>query len=79
MPLEGLPARPRGETQIEVTFQIDAGGILHVRALDQPTGREQRASIQLRGAQSPAEVRASRERVGRMTMRGFDVPSEPTG
>ena len=60
--LEGLPPRPRGQTAIEVTFQIDASGILQVRARDAHTGQEQRASLDLVGMQSPAEVDAARER-----------------
>jgi molecular chaperone DnaK len=61
--LSELPRRPRGETSIEVTFHIDASGILQVRARDAHTGREQRASLDLAGAMPEAEVAASRERV----------------
>jgi len=61
--LAGLPARPRGETSIEVTFMLDASGILQVRARDAHTGREQRASLDLVGAMPQAEVAASRERM----------------
>ena len=61
--LEGLPPRPRGETTIEVTFAIDASGILQVRARDARTGREQRASLAILGAQSQEEVAAAAERV----------------
>ncbi|WP_129626060.1 molecular chaperone DnaK [Candidatus Oscillochloris fontis] len=43
--LEGLPAAPRGVPQIEVTFDIDANGILHVSAKDKATGKEQRITI----------------------------------
>ncbi|HUQ03110.1 MAG TPA: Hsp70 family protein [Kofleriaceae bacterium] len=64
--LEGLPARPRGETSIEVTFQLDASGILQVRARDSKTGQEQRASLDIVGAQSPAEVDAARERFSQL-------------
>ncbi len=60
--LEGLPALPRGETAIEVTFHLDASGILQVRARDAKTGQEQRASLDVLGAQSPAEVAAARDR-----------------
>jgi molecular chaperone DnaK len=60
--LEGLPPRPRGETAIEVIFQLDHDGILRVRARDSLTGQEQRASLDVVGAQSPAEVDAARER-----------------
>jgi molecular chaperone DnaK len=61
--LENLPPRPRGETSIEVTFMLDASGILQVRARDAHTGREQRASLDLVGAMPQAEVAASRERM----------------
>ncbi len=43
--LEGIPPAPRGMPQIEVTFDIDANGILNVSAKDKATGREQRISI----------------------------------
>jgi molecular chaperone DnaK len=43
--LEGLHPRPRGEVQIEVTFHIDASGILQVHARDGATGIEQRPAL----------------------------------
>ncbi len=43
--LEGIPASPRGTPQIEVTFDIDANGILNVSARDQASGREQKVTI----------------------------------
>jgi molecular chaperone DnaK len=43
--LEGIPPAPRGLPQIEVTFDIDANGILNVAAKDQATGREQKITI----------------------------------
>jgi molecular chaperone DnaK len=43
--LDGIPPAPRGVPQIEVTFDIDANGILHVGAKDLGTGREQKISI----------------------------------
>jgi molecular chaperone DnaK len=43
--LEGIPPAPRGVPQIEVTFDIDANGILNVSAQDKATGREQRITI----------------------------------
>ncbi len=61
--LDGLEARPRGETTIEVTFAIDHSGILQVRARDARTGREQRASLDILGAQSAAEVDAAKNRL----------------
>ncbi len=43
--LDGIPPAPRGMPQIEVTFDIDADGILHVSAKDKATGREQKITI----------------------------------
>jgi molecular chaperone DnaK len=43
--LDGIPSAPRGVPQIEVTFDIDADGILHVSAEDKATGREQKITI----------------------------------
>jgi molecular chaperone DnaK len=61
--LSGVTAAPRGEAPIAVTFEIDADGILNVRARDVKTGRETAARIQLAGTDSnPAEVEAMRER-----------------
>jgi molecular chaperone DnaK len=61
--LEGLAARPRGETSIEVTFSLDASGILQVRARDSQTGREQRASLDLVGGVREQDVSAARDRI----------------
>ena len=43
--LDGIPPAPRGVPQIEVTFDIDANGIVHVSAKDKATGKEQRITI----------------------------------
>jgi molecular chaperone DnaK len=61
--LDSLEPRPRGETTIEVIFAVDASGVLQVRARDALTGREQRASLAILGAQSQEEVAASAERL----------------
>ncbi|MFT3695312.1 MAG: Hsp70 family protein [Kofleriaceae bacterium] len=61
--LEGLPRRARGETSIEVTFQLDASGILQVKARDAHTGKEQRATLDLVGAMNEQDVDASRQRM----------------
>ncbi|HTR53140.1 MAG TPA: Hsp70 family protein [Kofleriaceae bacterium] len=61
--LENLPPRARGETSIEVTFALDASGILQVRARDAQTGREQRASLDVVGSMPAEDVAASRERL----------------
>jgi molecular chaperone DnaK len=44
--LEGIPTAPRGMPQIEVTFDIDANGIVHVSAKDKGTGKEQKITIE---------------------------------
>ncbi len=54
--LEGLPPAPRGVPQIEVTFDIDANGIVHVSAKDKATGKEQKISIKSDGGLSDEEV-----------------------
>lgn len=61
--LEGLPAAPRGEVKIRVTFEIDTSGILKVSAADERTGQVQQATIQLRGRSEGAgrEARVSGE------------------
>jgi molecular chaperone DnaK len=61
--LEGLIPRRRGETKIEVTFEIDPNGLLLVRARDLGTGKIQQATLNLVGTQSPDEVAASRQRM----------------
>jgi len=43
--LDGIPPAPRGVPQVEVTFDIDANGILHVTAKDKATGKEQKVTI----------------------------------
>jgi molecular chaperone DnaK len=54
--LDGIPPAPRGIPQIEVTFDIDANGILHVSAKDLGTGKEQSISIQKPGGLTDAEI-----------------------
>jgi molecular chaperone DnaK len=55
--LTGLTPAPRGETQIAVTFEIDADGILNVKAKDVKSGRQTQARLQLLGAQTdPKDV-----------------------
>jgi molecular chaperone DnaK len=48
--LENLEPKPRGEVNIEVSFRVDADGILHVKALDQASGLRQEAHLQVLGA-----------------------------
>jgi molecular chaperone DnaK len=54
--LDGIPPAPRGMPQIEVTFDIDADGILHVSAKDKATGREQKITITASSGLSKDEV-----------------------
>ncbi|WP_419235348.1 molecular chaperone DnaK [Rickettsia endosymbiont of Nabis limbatus] len=54
--LEGIPPAPRGVPQIEVTFDIDANGIVHVSAKDKASGKEQRVTIQASGGLNDAEI-----------------------
>ncbi len=54
--LEGIPPAPRGMPQIEVTFDIDANGIVAVQAKDKATGKEQQIRIQSSGGLSEADI-----------------------
>jgi len=55
--LDGIPPAPRGIPQIDVTFDIDADGILHVSAQDKATGREQKITITASSGLSEDEVK----------------------
>jgi molecular chaperone DnaK len=54
--LEGIPPAPRGVPQIEVTFDIDVNGIVHVSAKDKSTGKEQKVTIQASGGLKDDEI-----------------------
>ena len=54
--LTGIPPAPRGMPQVEVTFDIDANGILHVSAKDRATGKEQKIRIEASSGLSDAEI-----------------------
>src|SRR5690606_14984348 len=54
--LTGIPPAPRGVPQVEVTFDIDANGILHVTARDKATGKEQKIRIEASSGLSDAEI-----------------------
>ncbi|MCW3474727.1 molecular chaperone DnaK [Limobrevibacterium gyesilva] len=54
--LQGIPPAPRGVPQIEVTFDIDANGIVSVQAKDKATGKEQQIRIQASGGLSEADI-----------------------
>ncbi len=55
--LDGIPPAPRGMPQIEVTFDIDANGIVHVSAKDKKTNKEQSIRIQASGGLSDADIK----------------------
>ena len=55
--LEGIPPAPRGIPQIEVTFDIDANGIVNVSAKDKATSKEQKITIQASGGLTEEEIR----------------------
>ncbi len=54
--LQGIPSAPRGVPQIEVTFDIDANGIVSVQAKDKATGKEQQIRIQASGGLSDSDI-----------------------
>jgi len=54
--LEGIPPSPRGLPQIEVTFDIDVNGIVHVSAKDKASGKEQKVTIQASGGLKDDEI-----------------------
>src|SRR5205807_3831527 len=56
--LEGIAPAPRGMPQIEVAFDIDANGILHVHAKDKATGKENKITIKANSGLSEAEIQA---------------------
>ncbi|WP_010665373.1 molecular chaperone DnaK [Marinilabilia salmonicolor] len=59
--LDGIPPAPRGTPQVEVTFDIDANGILHVRAKDKATGKEQSIRIEASSGLSEDEIKRMKE------------------
>jgi molecular chaperone DnaK len=63
--LVGIPPAPRGMPQIEVTFDIDANGIVHVSAKDKATSKEQSIRIQASGGLSDAEIKRMMEEAER--------------
>ena len=54
--LSGIPMAPRGHPQIEVTFDIDANGILNVNANDKSTGKSQTVTVRSSGGLSDADI-----------------------
>ena len=67
--LTGIPPAPRGMPQVEVTFDIDANGILHVSAKDRATGKEQKIRIEASSGLSDAEINQHGARTPRSTPR----------
>ena len=63
--LVGIPPAPRGMPQIEVTFDIDANGIVHVSAKDKATGKEQSIRIQASGGLSESDIKRMTEEAER--------------
>ena len=59
--LAGIPPAPRGVPQVEVTFDIDANGILHVSAKDKATGKEQKIRIEASSGLSDAEIKRMKD------------------
>ncbi len=59
--LDGIPPAPRGTPQVEVSFDIDANGILHVAAKDKGTGKEQSIRIEASSGLSDDEIKKMRE------------------
>eukprot|EP01065_Artemidia_motanka_P037421 TRINITY_DN4595_c1_g1_i1.p2 TRINITY_DN4595_c1_g1~~TRINITY_DN4595_c1_g1_i1.p2 ORF type:complete len:642 (+),score=274.34 TRINITY_DN4595_c1_g1_i1:74-1999(+) len=54
--LDGLPPLPKGVPQIEITFEIDVNGLIHVTALDKGTNRQRQTKVQSRGGLSDEEI-----------------------
>ncbi len=63
--LDGIPPAPRGIPQIEVTFDIDANGILHVTAKDKATGKSQQIRIEASSGLADDEIRRMKEEAQR--------------
>jgi molecular chaperone DnaK len=59
--LDGIPPAPRGVPQIEVAFDIDANGILHVSAKDKATGKEQKIRIEASSGLTDEEIKRMKE------------------
>ncbi|WP_199141321.1 molecular chaperone DnaK [Pedobacter sp. ASV12] len=59
--LDGIPPAPRGVPQVEVAFDIDANGILHVSAKDKATGKEQKIRIEASSGLTDAEIQKMKQ------------------
>lgn len=62
--LDGIPPAPRGMPQVEVSFDIDANGILQVRAKDKTTGKEQSIRIEARSGLSDVDIERMKREAG---------------
>ena len=82
--LDGIPPAPRGVPQIEVTFDIDANGILHVSAKDLGTGKEQKITITATSGLTKDEIEKMQQRGGKPRRgrsqgeRGSNCATKPT-
>ena len=74
--LEGIPPAPRGVPQIEVTFDIDANGIVNVSAKDKATSKEQKITIQSNGGLTEAEIQQMVQRRRSELGRGQEAPRD---
>jgi molecular chaperone DnaK len=61
--LSGIPAAPRGDVSVQVTFELDADGTLRVRAADPTTGRQATAMLRLTGIAAESEIASMRARM----------------
>jgi molecular chaperone DnaK len=77
--LVGIPPAPRGVPQIEVTFDIDANGIVNVSAKDKATGKEQQIRIQASGGLSDADIEKMVKDAEANAERGQEAPRAGRG
>ena len=77
--LVGIPPAPRGVPQIEVTFDIDANGIVHVSAKDKGTGKEQQIRIQASGGLADADIEKMVQRCRAVRRGGQEAPRRGRG
>ena len=75
--LSGLEAAPRGDTKVEVAFEIDTNGMLKVQASDENTGHAQQANIKLRGEASGGGKRTELQSTG--ADGEYTLPASPDG
>ena len=59
--LDGIPPAPRGVPQIEVEFDVDSNGILHVQAVDKATGKEHKVRIEQSSGLSEQDIQRMRD------------------